>query len=95
MNIGLIDRVFERNNVINFLNNFYNKNITQSKGLYVCGEAGCGKTEFVINLLNELNYDIIRYDTNDNRSKNIIELLNNKGMSSRNVTSFFTKKKVR
>ena len=92
MNIGLIDRVSERNNVINFLNNFYNKNITQSKGLYVCGEAGCGKTEFVINLLNELNYDIIRYDTNDNRSKNIIELLNNKGMSSRNVTSFFTKK---
>lgn len=92
MNIGLIDRVSERNKVINFLNNFYNKNITQSKGLYVCGEAGCGKTEFVINLLNELNYDIIRYDTNDNRSKNIIELLNNKGMSSRNVTSFFTKK---
>ena len=63
--------------------------------MYVYGEAGCGKTIFVMNLLNKLNYDIIKYEFSDIRSKSIIELLNNKSISYKNVTSFFSKKEVK
>ncbi len=54
-----------------FLNQFeMNKNnLTLKRGLYIYGAPGSGKTQFVINLLNELNYDIIRYDAGDIRNK--------------------------
>ena len=48
-----------------------------------------------MNLLNKLNYDIIKYEFSDIRSKSIIELLNNKSISYKNVTSFFSKKEVK
>ena len=46
-----------------------------------------------MNLLNKLNYDIIKYEFSDIRSKSIIELLNNKSISYKNVTSFLVKRK--
>ena len=41
------------------------------KGIYIYGTPGSGKTEFVISILKELNYDIIKYDAGDFRNKSI------------------------
>ena len=91
--VEIIERKKEEKKIIDFLDNFY-KNQNESRGMYVYGDAGCGKTEFVLQLIDKLNYDIIKYDLNDIRSKSIIELLNNKSISSKTVTSYFTKKRV-
>tara|TARA_Y100000816_G_C26099456_1_gene582390 strand:+ start:1570 stop:2811 length:1242 start_codon:yes stop_codon:yes gene_type:complete len=93
--IEIIERKEEEKKIKDFLDNFNNNNSFESRGMYVYGEAGCGKTIFVMNLLNKLNYDIIKYEFSDIRSKSIIELLNNRSISYKNVTSFFTKKEVK
>ena len=58
-----------------FLKNFYNdkKNISITRGIYLHGETGIGKTYFIKELLKYLNYDIIYYDASDSRNKNIIQ----------------------
>ena len=76
--IEIVERNKEEKKITDFLNNFNNNDNCESRGMYVYGEAGCGKTIFVMNLLNKLNYDIIKYEFSDIRSKSIIELLNNK-----------------
>jgi DNA polymerase III delta prime subunit len=69
-----------------------NKNdLTYTRGFYVYGNPGVGKTEFVKNVLKELNYDIICYDSSDSRNKNIIEKITKNNMSDRNVLSLFYK----
>ena len=51
--------------------------ITLKRGIYIYGNPGSGKTEFVVNLLREQNYDIIKYDAGDIRNKSIISFLSN------------------
>ncbi len=62
------------------------------KGLYICGDPGTGKTLFVINILKELNYDIIKYDAGDIRNKSVIDDITERNMSDKNVMSLFNKK---
>jgi DNA polymerase III delta prime subunit len=59
------------------------------KGIYIYGEPGTGKTTFVINILKELNYDIIKYDAGDIRNSNVIEDITKHGMSNKNIISLF------
>jgi DNA replication protein DnaC len=59
-----------KHNLLSFEENC--KNINYKKGFYVYGSPGCGKTHFVIEILNELNYDIIKYDAGDIRNKSLI-----------------------
>ena len=47
-----------KNILLNFENNKYN--LSLKRGIYIYGAPGSGKTQFAINLLNELNYDIIK-----------------------------------
>src|SRR5210317_311458 len=68
------------------------KNFVLKRGIYIYGTPGCGKTQFVTNLLKDLNYDIIKFDTGDMRNKNVIETLKNDNMSDKNVLSLLTKK---
>jgi len=62
------------------------------KGIYIYGEPGSGKTTFITNILNELNYDIINYDAGDVRNKSVIDDITKNNMSDKNIMSLFNKK---
>lgn len=72
------------------------KNINYKKGFYVYGSPGCGKTHFVIEILNELGYDIIKYDAGDIRNKSLIDTITSNNMSNQNVLQMMsrTRKKI-
>ncbi len=74
----------------NFELNKYN--LLFKKGIYVYGEPGTGKTEFIINILNELDYDVIKYDAGDIRNKSIIDTITKHNISDKNIMSIFNKK---
>jgi hypothetical protein len=67
------------------------KNINYKKGFYVYGSPGCGKTHFVSKILEELNYDIIKYDAGDIRNKSLIETITSDNMGTQNVLYMMTK----
>jgi len=69
------------------------KNINYKKGFYVYGSPGCGKTHFVINILTELNYDIVKYDAGDIRNKSLIDTITSNNMSNQNVLQMMSKKR--
>jgi DNA polymerase III delta prime subunit len=66
--------------------------ITLKRGVYIYGNPGSGKTEFVVSLLREQNYDIIKYDAGDIRNKSIIDTITKHNMSDKNIMSMFEKK---
>jgi len=67
-------------------------NFALKRGIYIYGAPGSGKTQFVINLLNELKYDIIKYDAGDIRNKTIIDTITKNNMSDKSVVSLLQKK---
>ena len=71
----------------NILNSFESecKNMNFKKGIYVYGSPGCGKTHFVMNLLKEMDYDVIKYDAGDVRNKTLIDTITSNNISNRNV----------
>jgi len=91
---NLLNRDEETNKIIEILIDFeLNKhNLTTKKGIYIYGNPGAGKTTFVTKILNDLNYDIIKYDAGDIRNKSIIDTITKHNMSDKNVMSMFYKK---
>ena len=89
-----LNREEECAKIANFLQDFdENKNnLLIKRGLYIYGNSGSGKTTFVINLLNSLGYDPIKYDAGDIRSKSVIETITKHNMSNKNVMSMFQSK---
>ena len=67
-------------------------NYSFKRGIYIYGAPGSGKTEFAMNLLKELNYDIIKYDAGDIRNKTIIDTITKNNMTDKSVLSLFQKK---
>jgi hypothetical protein len=76
--------------LINFDEN--SKNINFKKGIYIYGATGCGKTEFIMDLLNELDYDIIKYDAGDIRNKSLIDTITSNNISKQNVLHMMNRK---
>jgi len=74
----------------NFEINKYN--VLLKKGIYIYGEPGTGKTTFIMNILKEMNYDVVKYDAGDIRNKSIIDTITNHNMSDKNIMSMFHKK---
>jgi DNA polymerase III delta prime subunit len=66
-------------------------NPTFKTGIYICGESGVGKTEFALQILKEMNYDIVRFDAGDVRNKQVIDDIAHKNMSNKNVMSLLRK----
>lgn len=61
------------------------------RGIYVYGSPGCGKTEFVNQLLKDMLYDAVRYDAGDIRNKSVIDTITKHNMSDQSVLSIFGK----
>ena len=53
------------------------KKLDFKKGIYIYGSPGCGKTHFIMNLLKEMNYDVVKYDAGDVRNKSLIDTITN------------------
>jgi DNA polymerase III delta prime subunit len=90
----LLNRENDANNIKQFLKNFEaNKyDLFIKKGIYIYGDPGSGKTTFVVDILKELDYDIIKYDAGDIRNKSIIDTITKHNMSDKNIISLFHKK---
>ena len=74
---------------------FFEKNkekIDINRGFYIYGNSGVGKTKFIVNLLNKLDYKIIKYDAGDIRNKNVIENISKNNMTDKSVVSMFNYK---
>ena len=68
------------------------KNLLVSRGIFIYGSPGSGKSRFVELILKKLDYDIIKYDAGDVRNKSIIENITKHNMADKNVLSLFQKK---
>ena len=98
MNEININSIFDRektaqeikNILLSFDKNY--KDLTFKKGIYIYGSPGCGKTQFVMDLLKDLDYDIIKYDAGDVRNKALIDTITSNNISNRNVLQMMTKK---
>lgn len=92
-----INSIFEREHIEKEIKDIllsfdsHSKDVTFKKGIYIYGSPGCGKTEFVVNLLKDINYDIIKYDAGDVRNKSLIETITNNNISNRNVLNMMNR----
>jgi dephospho-CoA kinase len=91
---NILNREEESKNVKHLLTTFEeNKHDPLvKKGIYVYGSPGCGKTTFVMKILKEMDYDIIKYDAGDIRNKLVIDTITKHNMSDKNIMSLFHKK---
>ena len=98
MNSIDLNTILNRNNIAikikNFLINFDKNKLdfTNKRGLYIYGSPGIGKTDFITNILKELQYDVIRYDAGDVRNKSIIDTITKHNMSDKNIFGLFYKR---
>ena len=93
--IHLLNREQEEKKLIDVLNKFEeNKtNLILSRGVYLYGSPGSGKTTFAKKVLKKLNYDIITYDAGDIRNKTVIDNITKHKISDTNILAMFTGKK--
>jgi DNA polymerase III delta prime subunit len=93
-----INAIFEREKIATEIKQILasfdenSKNVNFKKGIYIYGAPGSGKTQFIVNLLNELNYDIIKYDAGDVRNKSLIDTITSNNISTRNVLDMMSRK---
>ena len=59
--------------------------VQYKKGIYIYGSPGSGKTHFVVHLLKEIGYDVIKYDAGDVRNKSLIDNITSNNISNKNV----------
>ena len=83
----LLERTHIQNEITSLLHSFDREcsNINYKKGIYIYGSSGTGKTDFVMKLLERLDYDIVKYDAGDVRNKALIETITSNNVSNRNV----------
>ena len=84
---ALLDRTSIESQIKSILTSFSEncKDINFKKGIYIYGSPGCGKTQFVLTLLKELDYDVIKYDAGDVRNKTMIDTITSNNVSNYNV----------
>ena len=90
----ILNRDVEVEEVKNILRDFETNrnNPLLKRGIYIFGDPGTGKSTFVMNILKEMNYDVIKYDAGDIRNTSVIEDITKHNMADRNIMSLFNKK---
>jgi replication factor C subunit 1 len=61
------------------------KDVEFKKGIYIYGSPGTGKTRFVLDLLKQLDYDVVKYDAGDVRNKALVDSITCDNISRHNV----------
>ena len=91
----ILDRNGIEDNIIKILDNFdkNKQNLTITRGIYLYGPPGSGKTIFIEKLLKKINADSILFNAGDIRNKNIISDITKYNMSNVNIISMFKKEK--
>jgi predicted ATPase len=91
----ILDRNDIEDNIIQILDNFdkNKQDLTITRGIYLYGPPGSGKTIFIENLLKKINADSILFNAGDIRNKNIISDVTKYNMSNVNIISMFKKEK--
>lgn len=89
----VLNRKKTYDSIKNFLRDFEKNryDLSFKRGIYIYGNPGTGKTSFIENLLNEINYDVIKYDAGDIRNKSIIDTITKHNMADKNVLSLLQK----
>jgi DNA polymerase III delta prime subunit len=84
---AMLERTEIENKIMKLLREFSENcsDIQFKKGFYIYGAPGCGKTQFVMNLLKKMDYDIIKYDAGDVRNKMMINTITSNNVTNCNV----------
>ncbi len=92
-----LERTHIANELKSLLLNFDNSmnDVSFKRGFYIYGSPGSGKTKFVLDIIQELEFDVIKYDAGDVRNKNLIETITSSNIASQNVLQMMEKKKKR
>jgi len=90
----ILDREDISSKIETFLKDFdaNHKHVTFKKGVYIYGAPGSGKTEFALNILKKMDYDVIKFDAGDVRNKALIDTITSNSISTRNVLDMMNKK---
>lgn len=86
-----LNAIFNRNeiaeNIKRILSSFdeRSKDADFKKGIYIYGSPGTGKTRFILDVLKDLDYDVIKYDAGDVRNKSLIDTITRDNVSRHNV----------
>ena len=91
---SILDRDHIAQEIKQILNSFENQcsNVSFKKGIYIYGSPGCGKTQFVTELLKSLDYDVIKYDAGDVRNKALVDTITSNNVSNRNVLHMMSRR---
>lgn len=87
----ILNRMEEAKKIKDFVLSFNDKCVITKKAIYIYGESGIGKTMFAKNILLELNYDVIIYDSGNIRNSGFIEEILNNNVSNKNIMSILNK----
>ena len=99
MNIPNLDTILNRDDIADDIRKFLldfednKRGLTRKRGIYLYGDPGCGKTQFIKNILKSIDYDAVMFDAGDIRNKGVIDALARHNMSDSNIMSTLTKKK--
>lgn len=93
----ILDRENIRSQIVNILKIFDDNvnNVLFKKGIYIQGSPGSGKTQFILNLLKELEFDVVKYDAGDVRNKSLIDTITSNNVSKTNVLNMMKRVKRR
>lgn len=93
----LLNRDDTKSKIKDILNTFHKNcyDATFKKGFYIYGAPGTGKTMFVLEILKELGYDVIKYDAGDIRNRSLIDTITSNNVSTRNVLDMMYKKETK
>ena len=82
-----LERNYIKEEITSILQSFDTKysNVHYKKGFYIYGSPGSGKSHFVVQLLKDIGYDVIKYDAGDVRNKSLIDNITSNNISNKNV----------